>query len=85
MKAAGSLLSRDDENRVVATVPAPKGGRLEQLLAGRLVADADINLRLARCFGMSEGFFLGLQQDYDVEELKRDHGAELDRIIPRAA
>lgn len=59
--------------------------RLEALLDARLPVDADINLRLARYFGMSEGFFLGLQLDYDVEEFKREHGAELDRIVPRAA
>lgn len=59
--------------------------RFEALLHARLSVDADIDLRLARYFGMSEGFFLGLQLDYDVEEFKREHGAELDRIVPRAA
>ena len=59
--------------------------RLRHLLDGRLSVDADIDLRLARYFGMSEGFFLGLQIDHDVEAFKRAHGAELDRIVPRAA
>ena len=47
---------------------------------------AEIDLRLGRYFGMSEGFFLGLQDDYDIEEVRRSKtGAEIDRIVPRAA
>lgn len=59
--------------------------RLQRLLDREISVDADIDLRLARYFGMSEGFFLGLQADHDVEEFKRSHAADLDRIIPRAA
>jgi addiction module HigA family antidote len=58
---------------------------LEALLAGRTPVDADIDLRLGRYFGMSEGFFLRLQNSYDLEEVRRARGRELDRIIPRAA
>jgi plasmid maintenance system antidote protein VapI len=47
--------------------------------------DADLDLRLARYFGMSEGFFLGLQDDYELLEAKRALNGELDRIVPRAA
>lgn len=59
--------------------------RLSRLLAGATPVDADVDLRLARYFAMSEGFFLGLQNDYDLEEVRRSRGAELDRIVPRAA
>lgn len=61
------------------------GERIVDLLEGRAPMDAELDLRLARYFRMSEGFFLGLQADHDLEEAKRAHGAELDRIIPRAA
>lgn len=47
--------------------------------------DASVDLRLARYFGMSEGFFLGLQIDFDLEEERRAHRDELDRIVKRAA
>lgn len=60
-------------------------GQLESLLAESIPVDADVDLRLARYFGMSEGFFLGLQNDYDLEEVRRSRGADLDRIVPRAA
>jgi addiction module HigA family antidote len=59
--------------------------RLDALLSGKVAVDADTDLRLARYFGMSEGFFLGLQADFDLEEARRLHGAELDKIVRRAA
>ena len=59
--------------------------RLTALLGGRIPVDADIDLRLGRYLGMSEGFFLRLQNSYDLEEVRRSRGGELDRIVPRAA
>lgn len=58
---------------------------LKKLLDGRVAVDANIDLRLGRYFGMSEGFFLRLQNAYDLEEERRAHGDELDRIAKRAA
>ena len=40
---------------------------------------------LARYFGMSEGFFLGLQSDYELMERRREIERELKSIEPRAA
>jgi addiction module HigA family antidote len=59
--------------------------RLRALLNGEISVDADIDLRLARYFGLSEGVLLGLQNDYDIEEAKRALNGKLDRIVPRAA
>ena len=60
--------------------------RLQQLLDRRVDIDADLDLRLGRYFGMSEGHFLRLQNSYDLEEVHRSKaGAEIDRIVPRAA
>ena len=59
--------------------------RLRLLVASGIAVDADLDLRLGRYFGMSEGFFLRLQNSYDLEEAWRSHGDELDRIVPRAA
>jgi len=60
-------------------------GRLIAILAEQEAIDANVDLRLARYFGVSEGFFLGLQIDYDLEEERRTHGDELARITRRAA
>lgn len=59
--------------------------RINEIVLGKRAVTADTDLRLARFFGMSEGFFLGLQADYDLEEQKRKLGAALLRIEPRAA
>ena len=59
--------------------------RLTAILAEQASVDANVDLRLARYFGMSEGFFLGLQIDFDLEEERRAHGEELDKIARRAA
>ena len=59
--------------------------RLAAILTARAPVNAAADLRLARYFGVSEGFFLGLQIDYDLEEERREHGDELSRIAQRAA
>ena len=59
--------------------------RIEAVVDGRKRLDAELDLRLARFFGMSPGFFLGLQIDHELLEAKRALNGELDRIIPRAA
>lgn len=72
----------------VAEVAAETGinaGRLSALIACSEPVDADTDLRLARYFGISEGVLLGLQNDYDLEEVKRTRGKEIARITKRAA
>jgi len=59
--------------------------QLSAIISGQRSIDANADLRLARYFGISEGFFLGLQIDYDLEEVRRASGAELDKIRTRAA
>jgi len=58
---------------------------LRKIVASSHDIDAPTGVRLARYLGMSEGFFLGLQLDYDLEEVRLREGDELDRIVPRAA
>jgi antitoxin HigA-1 len=59
--------------------------RVGELLEGRRSVTADLDLRLARYLGVSEGFFLGLQADHDLMEKRREIAAELAGIEPRAA
>jgi addiction module HigA family antidote len=64
------------------------GARTEDLRAvidGTNAVDAELDLRLARYFRLSEGIFLGLQADYELLEAKRALNGDLDRIVPRAA
>ncbi len=67
--------------RALGAAPAD----VEAVIAGERPMDAELDLRLARYFRMSEGFFLGLQADYELLEAKRALNGELDRIVPRAA
>lgn len=59
--------------------------RINEIVLGKRAVTADTDLRLARYFAMSEGFFLGLQTDYELLERKRALGDELKKIVPRAA
>ena len=59
--------------------------RINEIVLGKRGITADTDLRLARYFGLSEGFWLGLQADHDLMERRRSIGGELDRIEPRRA
>ena len=59
--------------------------RINEIVLAKRAITADTDLRLARYFGMSEGFFLGLQTDYELMQRKREIGAKLKAIRPRAA
>ncbi|MEP6786554.1 MAG: HigA family addiction module antitoxin [Sphingomonadales bacterium] len=59
--------------------------RLADVIDGKRRIDGELDLRLARYFRMSPGFFLGLQTDYELLEAKRALNGQLDRIIPRTA
>lgn len=74
-------LSVDDLSRSIEVEPA----RLRAVIDGSAPMDAELDLRLARYFRMSEGFFLRLQDSYELLEAKRALAGRLDRIVPRAA
>jgi addiction module HigA family antidote len=59
--------------------------RINEIVLGKRSLTADTDLRLSRYFGVSEGFFLGLQADYDLMQRRREIEDELKRIDPRAA
>ena len=59
--------------------------RINEIVLGKRAITADTDLRLARYFGVSEGFFMGLQTDYELMERKRTLGGTLKAIRPRAA
>ncbi len=79
------LIGSDIPAEEVASGAGIARDRLDAILAEKAPVDANADLRLARYFGMSEGFFLGLQIDYDLEQERRAHGEELARIVRRAA
>lgn len=72
------------QNALAKSVHVPPR-RINEIVLGKRAVTADTDLRLARYFGMSEGFFLGLQSDFELMERRREIEAELRRIKPRAA
>lgn len=59
--------------------------RINEIILGEPAITADTDLRLARYFGVSEGFWLGVQNDFDLMEKKRAIACALDAILPRSA
>jgi addiction module HigA family antidote len=59
--------------------------RINEIVLGKRAVTADTDLRMARYFGLSEGFFLRLQTDYELMARRRQIGDKLKAIKPRAA
>ncbi len=54
--------------------------RVSEIVKGRRRITADTALRLSRYFGNSAKFWLGLQDDYDIEQEGANKKKELDGI-----
>ena len=54
--------------------------RVSQIIKGNRRITADTALRLSNYFGNSAKFWLGLQDDYDIEEEKRNKQDEIKEI-----
>ena len=56
--------------------------RITDIVNGRRGITADTDLRLTRLFGLSDGYFLRLQEHIETTSVKQKIGAELAKIIP---
>ena len=54
--------------------------RISEIIRGRRRVTADTALRLGKYFGTSPRFWLGLQDDYDLEEERKSIENELNSI-----
>ena len=59
-------------------VPA---NRITQIVEGRRSVTSETALRLARYFGTSPEFWLGLQKDYDLQVARDEFEAEIERHV----
>ena len=59
--------------------------RINEIVKGKRTITADTALRLSRFFGTSEGFWLGLQSDFELEKTREALRAEMERIKPLSA
>jgi antitoxin HigA-1 len=56
--------------------------RIGEIVTGARAVTADTGLRLSRFFGMSEGFWIGLQADYEAARAKDALRKQLAKIKP---
>ena len=57
---------------------------IQQIIQGKAPMTADVDLRLCRYFGLSDGYFLRLHYAYELMEAKRTLGDILSQIVPIA-
>ena len=63
---------------IALRVPAP---RINDIARERRAISADTALRLARYFGTSAEFWLGLQSDYDMKMALAESGARIEKDV----
>src|SRR5690349_20659953 len=88
----GEILAEDvlaeldmNANQLGAALGVPPN-RISEILRGRRAITPDTALRLGRWLGTSAEFWLNLQQAYDLEVARAEHGAEIERAVtPRVA
>lgn len=56
--------------------------RIGEIVAGTRAVTPDTGLRLSRFFGMADGFWTGLQMDYDAAKARDSLGSALTKIKP---
>ncbi|MBR5902513.1 HigA family addiction module antidote protein [bacterium] len=56
--------------------------RIHQIVNNRRRVTADTDLRLTKYFGLSQGFFLRYQEEYELRIAKRKIASEIAKIRP---
>lgn len=54
--------------------------RIQDLLHDRREVTVDTSVRLGRFFGVSDRYFLNLQNDIDIRNAEHEHGDDYNRI-----
>lgn len=69
------------QNRL-AIKPGVPARRINEIVLGKRRITADTALRLARYFGTTPRFWLGLQTDYDPDLAADESGERIEREVP---
>ncbi|NKI36179.1 HigA family addiction module antidote protein [Wenzhouxiangella sp. XN79A] len=67
------------QNALTRAIKVPPR-RINEIVLGKRRITADTAVRLARALGTSERFWLGLQDDYDLEQAREELGSDADSI-----
>ena len=68
------------QNQIALALRVP-ARRINEIVHGKRRITADTALRLARYFGMSPRFWLGLQMDYDLDVAEDEIGDRLSQEV----
>lgn len=69
------------QNQLAQAIGVPSN-RINEIVRGRRGITADTDLRLARFYNVSEGYWLNLQNAHDMAEAKREQGKSIEKIRP---
>jgi addiction module HigA family antidote len=69
------------QNALAKVLGIPQN-RLSDIINGKRGISADTDLRLCKYFGLTDGYFTGLQADFERIVAKRKLSKELKKIIP---
>lgn len=56
--------------------------RIHEIVNNKRSITADTDLRLTKYFGLSQGYFLRYQEDYELRMAKRKISSDIDKIKP---
>ena len=68
------------QNRLALSIRVP-ARRINEIVHGKRRITADTALRLAKFFGMSPQFWLGLQMDYDLDVAEDELAGRLEQEV----
>ena len=69
--------------RLAKSIDVPVS-RIQDILHNRRKISAETSIKLGRFFGLSDRYFLNLQDDIDIREAKEEIGDNILKIIPIA-
>jgi antitoxin HigA-1 len=72
------------QNRLAREITVPPR-RVNEIVLGKRAITPDTAIRLARYFGTSERFWLGLQMDFDLEAARNELSDRLDQEVKPVA
>ncbi len=72
------------QNKLANTIGVPPR-RINEIVLGKRGISADTALRLAKAFGNSVQFWMGLQDEYELREAQEALKDQLEHVMPIAA
>ena len=88
LTTAGEMLKEEfidafniTQNALARAIFVPPN-RIHQIVNNKRSITADTDLRLTKFFGLSQGYFLRYQEDYELRKAKRKISEDMKKIIP---